>query len=293
MTLAAHRLILTFVLSVALAAGVLLARPPVNPFRTLEPGLELGTFSADALSPSGMGTVTIIRVDPSRWEFRLLGQSAGDAPGNLSVAEWARRHKLTVAVNAGMYDIDYVSHIGYMKSGNHINRKLPNSYQSAAVWGPLHDTLPPFFIYDLDVDSLKSLPPKYSHVVQNLRLIKRPRDNRWTRQQKQWSEVALGQDDQGRALFIFSRAPWTMYDLNEFLLSLPIGIVAAQHLEGGSEAQMHVRTGDTTFTLIGGYTTSSGDRRRGWSGWPIPNVLGVVPRTPPPQATPKRPPERP
>jgi hypothetical protein len=271
------------------AGGLILARPPANPFRSLAPGLELGTFSADALSPSGMGTVTILRADPARWEFKLLAQSAGDAPGNLSVAEWAHRHKLTVAVNAGMYDIDYVSHIGYMKSGSHINRKLPNSYQSALAFGPLHDTLPPFFIYDLDVDSLKTLPPKYTHVVQNLRLIKRSRDNRWTRQQKQWSEVALGQDDQGRALFIFSRAPWTMYDLNEFLLSLPIGIVTAQHLEGGSEAQMHVQTADTTFTLIGGYATNSAGSRRGWSGWPIPNVLGLVPRAQPASTTPKRP----
>jgi len=50
----------------------------------------------------------------------------------------------------------------------------------------------------------------YNTVVQNLRLIKRPRVNVWAQNDKKWSEAGLGQDKKGNVLFIFSRSPYTM-----------------------------------------------------------------------------------
>ena len=57
-----------------------------------------------------------------------------------------------------------------------------------------------------------------------------------------------------------------MYDLNATLLALPLGIVAAQHLEG-----------DTT-ALVGSYETGFYPFDDVVEGWPLPNVLGVKPR---------------
>ncbi|HOD65092.1 MAG TPA: phosphodiester glycosidase family protein [candidate division Zixibacteria bacterium] len=255
------------------------------PFAVLAPGLEMATFTPDhrgaVRSPMSRDRtgVTILRIDPAQYEFCLLAQSNGDAPTNLSVAEWARRHHLVVALNAGMYNLDQRSHVGYMKVGDHINCRFPNPYQSAAAFGPRSDSLPPFRIYDLDEDSLRGLAASYTYVMQNLRLIKRPAENRWQPQDKRWRGLALGEDTQGRALVILTRSAWSMYDLNEFLLSLPIGIVAAQHLEGGSEAQLFVRTADTTFAIVGSYDTSLDDDDGQWAGWPVPNVIGIAPKT--------------
>ena len=46
-----------------------------------------------------------------------------------------------------------------------------------------------------------------------------------------------------------------MYDFNKILLDLPIRLVAAQHLEGGPEAQLYARYGDWTIDAVGSYET--------------------------------------
>ena len=93
-----------------------------------------------------------------------------------------------------------------------------------------------------------------------------------------WSEAALGEDSSGRALFIFSRSPFTMHEFNRKLLSLEIGLVAAQHLEGGPEAQLYLGIGNVTHEMFGSYETSFRENDGNTAPWPIPNVLGVRPR---------------
>ena len=68
-----------------------------------------------------------------------------------------------------------------------------------------------------------------------------------------------------------------MHDFNNELLRLGIGLVAAQHLEGGPQAQLYIKTGDMEFEISGSHGTSF--RQDDISvAWPIPNVLGVRPR---------------
>ena len=69
-----------------------------------------------------------------------------------------------------------------------------------------------------------------------------------------------------------------MHDLNRELLTLEIGLVAAQHLEGGPEAQLYLQIGNVTHEMFGSYETSF--RENDWNAvpWPIPNVLGIRPR---------------
>jgi len=112
-----------------------------------------------------------------------------------------------------------------------------------------------------------------------LRLVKRPGSNQWGQQQKKWSEAALGEDDAGRTLFIFSRSPFPMHDLNRELLAAGIGLVAAQHLEGGPEAQLYVHAGSFEMEMFGSYETSFKENDANSIPWPVPNVLGVRPRS--------------
>jgi hypothetical protein len=134
------------------------------------------------------------------------------------------------------------------------------------------------FVFETLGGAFRAIARDYATVVQNLRLIKRPGLNRWSQQERRWSEAALGEDDRGNALLIFCRSAYSMHDLNNALLKLPIGVVAAQHLEGGPEAQLYVRTGDTEVDLFGSYETgfmeNDGNRRSSW----IPNVIGVARR---------------
>ena len=119
----------------------------------------------------------------------------------------------------------------------------------------------------------------YTSVLRNLRLVKRSDLNQWSPQERKWSEAALGEDDAGRILFIYSRSPFSMQDLNNELLAAGIGLVAAQHLEGGPEAQLYVRAGTVELELCGSYETSFKENDTNSVAWPVPNILGVRPRS--------------
>ena len=235
-------------------------------WRELAPGLDLGRFSSRDVSPDGDGDVVVLRVDPVRWD--LAYHTAADHGGqNRNVRAWAEALGLSAAINAGMFQEDRRSHVGFLQIDGKVRNGTANDYLSAAACGPLRRGDPPFRIYDLDETPLDSLRVRYRTVFQNLRLIKRPRDNRWTVRDRGWAEAALGEDSRGRALLIFCQSALSMHDLNEALLALPLDLVCAQHLEGNLPAQLHLRVDGTTLTL------PTGDMP------PIPNVLGVKPRS--------------
>jgi len=66
-----------------------------------------------------------------------------------------------------------------------------------------------------------------------------------------------------------------MHDINQELLSAGIGLVAAQHLEGGPEAQLYLNVGDVELEIYGSYETSFREDNGNTTAWPIPNVLGA------------------
>ena len=252
---------------------------PAGGWAEVAPGLELGRFPAGQGSGAAAEAVTVVRIDPARWDLQVHGSSARDRPGNLTVAGWCRELGLVAAVNAGMFDIDYRTHTGYLRCRDHVNNPNRNGYQSVSAFGPRRAGLPRFRIFALDETEFAAIDGDYDCVIQNLRLIKRPRENRWQQQPKKWSEVALGEDARGRALFIFCRRPFSMHDLNRILLDLPLDLVCAQHLEGGPEAQLYLQLGEREIELVGTFEAAFGEGEGNTFAWPVPNVIGVVPRS--------------
>jgi hypothetical protein len=267
-------------LTAALLGG---ASPSTNAaWRSLAPGLEIGTFAAGAPG-GGKGQITVLRADPALWdlEFAGLSQEKEGAAGR-TAKRWAKDRKFTAAINAGMFAEDYRTHLGYLRQGDHVhNGRIVGKYESAAAFGPTaKNDAPRFRIFDLDEPgmAIESIRRDYSLVVQNLRLIKRPGMNRWEQQPKRWSEAALGEDAEGRILFIFARSPFSMHDLNRELLAAGIGVVAAQHLEGGPEAQLYIRIGKEEIEMFGSFETDFEEDDDNNRAWPVPNVLGIKPR---------------
>jgi hypothetical protein len=255
--------------------GSLLAAAGRAEWRTLSPGLELGSVVVDGTPPAA--EVTVVRVDPAEWEIGLHCASAHDLDAGRTAREWCDSLGLAAAINAGMYATDARTHVGYLRDGAHVNSARRNSYQSVAVFRPRTPGAPAFRIVDLDLPgaSFDSLLARYDGLVQNLRLIRRPRENRWSPLPKTWSEAALGEDEEGRALLLFCRTPLSMHDFNAKLLAAEeLKLVCAQHLEGGRQAQLFVRAGDVERELVGesvsGLTTDESP-----PAWPIPNVLGI------------------
>jgi Phosphodiester glycosidase len=227
----------------------------------------------------------LVRVDPSKARLKTLVVSQlGGA--NLTAAGWAKKHRLALVINLGMYQNDHRTHVGYARTSGHINsRSWVGQYLSALALDPRRPKLSPAAaMVDLAPGRGKALLDRYGTVVQNLRLIRssdgKKGVNVWSRAtaNKRWSEAALAQDRRGRLLFVFARAPYAMTELNRILLELPLEVVRAQHLEGGPEASLSIHAGGVNLDLCGSYETGfvlSDDNREQWA---LPNVLGVVRR---------------
>ncbi len=241
--------------------------------------MDLATFAASQPSLIGDSRITVVRIDPKHWDLEFAGISRSGESTGKTAKQWCESQGLTAAINAGMFAADYKTHVGFLRFGDHVNNGDVNGYQSIAAFGPKKKGLPRFRIFDVDSPgvAIKEILGDYASAIQNLRLIKRPRVNRWAQQPKIWSEAALGEDDSGRILFIFCPSPFSMHDLNQELLSLGIGLECAQHLEGGPEAQLYLRTPKIELELLGSYESAFKEDGKAVA-LPIPNVLGVRPR---------------
>ena len=237
-------------------------------WRELDFGLELARFDSHARKASPAGDLIVLRVDPAGWELKVLTPGPATEELGLDVEQWCEAFDLVAAINAGMYQADRLTHVGYCKVDGRTTNPSVNDYLSAFACDPLGDEDPPFRIFDLDEVSLREVGARYGTVVQNLRLIKRDRENRWQPLGDQWTEAALGEDGQGRALLIYCGTSWSMHDFNEILLALPLDLIAAQHLEGRSQARIWV--GESVGNAGSGWTKIMSP------GPVLPNVIGVA-----------------
>ena len=231
----------------------------------LAPGLELLRFDVDTREAHPEGEVHVLRVDPERWRLDVL-VSARHADGDKrTLASWGREFDLVAAINAGMYQGDGSTHVGFCQVDGEVLNAGANKYLSAFVCDPFDTVDAPFAVVDLDETPLDALRLRYRTVVQNLRLIKHARRNRWSPTRDRWREAALAEDASGRALLVFCARPLAMHDFNELLLALPLEVAAAQHLDGSSAAGLWIRD------------LEAGTGRAATGGAPVPNVLAVRP----------------
>lgn len=239
-----------------------------------EAGIRFAEYRFGDTSKSD-SLLAVLTIDPSRWSFELLmAQEHQDSSGR-SARAWSELSGAPIVFNAGMYLPDRRRHVGYARKGAMINQpRIAGDYLSAVIFDPHFDSLPLFRIADLDVDSLADLNWRYGTVIQNLRLLKAPGENRWPESSKRWSELALAEDSLGRAVVIFCSFPITMHRFNKLLLELPLGLRAAQHLEGGIEAQLVINLPGLRREFIGLSKAGGVWQERSLAG-ELPNVLAV------------------
>jgi hypothetical protein len=272
-------------ISAVVATAILLLALPATDLAavdwlSLAPGLDLCHVTAAEPSPVGDSRITVVRLDPAHWALTVASVCQPGEGGRRTARQWAQDHGLTVAINAGMFAADHRTHVGYLRYKDHVNNGHVNSYQSVAAFDPRPGReVPNFRIFDLDEPGVTMIAIRddYASALQNLRLIKRPGENRWHRRDKIWSEAALGEDSARRILMIFSRSPFAIPDLNRELLAAGIDLVALQHLEGGPEAQLYLRLGDLELDLCGSYETGFWENDDNLHAWPLPFVLGARP----------------
>lgn len=245
-------------------------------FTAIAKGVEYGAFSSRS-NGAPEARVHIVRIDPGQAKLGLV--LASEEKGeNKTVAEWCRSHKMVAAINAGMYFKDYKTNVGYLRKGSYVqNKRWNKKYLSVLAFNPKVPGIEPAVLVDVDAQDSGRINDKlnnYDAVVQNLRLLKGNGINVWGRSEKKWSESALGIDHRGRILFIFCRYPLDMWQFNEMIKSLGIGVARMMHMEGGSIASMSIRAKSLKLDLAGSYESDSNSDANS-AQYPIPNVIGV------------------
>jgi uncharacterized protein YigE (DUF2233 family) len=245
-------------------------------WRALEPGLELAAFEAPMKAELGDSLVRVLRIDPGRFALRLLNASAPGQGNRLTARQWCRKNGLVAAMNASMYQQDYKTSVSLMTTKEHTNNPRLSRDRAVLAFDRLDDTVPPVQILDREQQSFDELRGRYATLVQSIRMVSLSGKNVWQPQERKWSTAAVGMDRQGRVLFIHVRSPYRTHDLINILLALPIDLRNAMYAEGGSEAQLYVRSGDTELEFVGMYDHGLVDTAPAAIAWPVPNVIGVA-----------------
>jgi len=291
--------------SVLLAAALLpssCGRPPseapatpdraasIGGWRMLEEGLDLGEFRSPRPSDTGDSLVRVLRIDPLRFDLRLMNASDSTESRPMTAAEWARRYDLVAAVNSSMYQEDHSRSVSLMRTRSHVNNSFLSKDRAILAFDRLDETVPRVQIIDRDCQDFEALRPHYGTLVQSIRMVSCDGRNVWTPQTGKWSTAAIGIDRQGRPLFIHVRSHYSTHDLIGVLQELPLDLHNAMYTEGGPEAQLFVRSGGQELQFVGSFETDPTGRDDA-TAWPVPNVVGVVRRgdrsgTGPPEAEP-------
>jgi hypothetical protein len=264
-----------------LPAFTVAEEPAPAAWRTEAPGLEVGELTAPVRSSIGDSKVVVVRLDPARYEPKLLSAKLLGLDRNPTAKEWVERYGLVAAINASMYREDHKTSVAYMRDGDQVvnGRWTKDNAVFAAL--PLDPALPAVRILDRSCEDVPALSTAYRTLVQNIRMLDCAGRNTWARQERRWSTACVGTDGAGRVLFIHCRSPYATQQLIEILRGLPLDLKRLMYVEGGPEASLYAKVdGRELVSRVGSFETGFLEHDENRAFWPIPNVIGFVRRSP-------------
>jgi uncharacterized protein YigE (DUF2233 family) len=258
---------------------LLLALADPSPWEALALGLEAGRFPSPQKASVGDSVVTVVRVDPARYELRLLSAKLLGLARGLEAPEWAERYGVQGVINASMFQADSLTSIGYMRDGERVNNRRWNKDNAVFAAGPTAPGLPEARILDRSCEDWEALSKQYRVLVQNIRMLDCEGRNTWAAATRKWSTASVGTDREGRVLLVHARSAWTTHDFVDVLRALPLGLTRLMYVEGGPEASLYVKVGKrVAVSEMGSFETGFFENDENHAYWPLPNVIAFAPR---------------
>jgi len=249
---------------------------PEPGWQVLEPGLEFGIFQTP--DSSERATIHVLRIDPNYFEFRLLNASATSPQQLRTAREWCQEYELVAAINASMYQEDYLSSVSLMRTSGHINNPRLSKDKTILAFDRRTSDVPLLKIIDQQCENFDDWKPHYTTFVQSIRMISCKGQNVWRPHSQKWSIAAIAIDTEGRGLFIHVRIPYSTHDVINILLDLPLRISRAMYAEGGREAQLYIRSGNQEYEFVGSYGPGFGEHADNQHAARLPNVIAIARR---------------
>jgi len=252
------------------------ASKPAGDWQKLADGLELGIFDSPQPAEIGDSKIRILRIDPGRYELKLLNASVSKKGRSLSVRQWCLENNLVAAINASMFQEDLKTSVSFMRTRTHVNNpRLRAKDKSILAFDRLGSGVPEVKIIDRECEDFEIWKNKYGTLIQSIRMISCKGKNVWRQQPKKHSTVAIGMDKNDRVLFIHVGSTYSTHDLITILQKLPLQIARAMYTEGGPQAQLYIKTGAHEHEFVGHSEIDFSNTENPLFTWPIPNVVGI------------------
>jgi hypothetical protein len=260
-----------------------------SPFETLEPGLDFAEFTSPAASELGDSKVRVLRIDPAKFEFRLLCAGAGTAQAPLApqaASQWGNRNGLVAAVNAGLVNQgsragQSLAAQGLLRTRNYVNNGHPvGTWRAFLGFDRLDRKSPAVTILDQDrnLTEIAHFKEVFATVDQGPRLYPLGRSPVFPHPTDKWSMCGIGVDrsEAGRILFIHVRSPYAMKPLAVIIHQLPLGLDTLMLTGKGVDAQLYVNAGDKQREFVGSYQAGVREDDTNTQASPLANVIGIV-----------------
>ena len=248
--------------------------PPAIAWKTLAPGLEMASLSAEDTVRSGGGGIQVLRFDPGKYDFRVLASPRGSDGHNAE--EWLERSGASVVLNAGQYLPDG-SYIGLLVRDGMASGRLASRLEGLFVADPDDDSLARARVLDLRYTAYDPQRSPYRQAAQSLMLLDRFGQIRVRRSARVAHRTAVAQDRHSRILFIVTLGGHTLWELADFLKQSSLGLREVMCMDGGQESQLVVKLPGFKYSHFGGPSTSP-QMPLPWPAPPLPAALAVYPR---------------
>ncbi|MEM7105944.1 MAG: phosphodiester glycosidase family protein [Bacteroidota bacterium] len=249
--------------------------PETLNWEKIDKGLEYVEADAPLLASVGDSKISILKIDPEVYKFELLSAKIKGRE-NKTVEEWADDFGLIAVINAGMFQTDYKTNVGFMKNYDFINNShMQKDYNLMAAFNRKSDNVAPFQLIDLECQPWEEWKNKYNSYTQSIRMIDCNQENKWSKQERFWSMITIGTDQAGNVLFVFTRTPYRVHDFTNMILQLPLNIDRLMYLEGGPEASLFVKYKGKEVKKMGSYESGFNQADDNYHFWSLPNVIGV------------------
>lgn len=253
-------------------------------FHALEPGLDMGVWQTSTDTPEASESrLHVLRVDPTKFELRLLMASASSPATPLTARQWCERETLVAAIPAGLAGADGKS-LSLMQSRRAVNNPKRSAEQGLIAFDPLDRTTPPLFLGDMDGRSAKTRK-KYGAAIQGPRLIGPGREV-WAGDlaTRRASIAAIGADTGDRLLLLHCRLPYTLRQFAELLpkLTPKLHLRSLVLAELGPRAQLFVDANGKGREFVGSLDSAGRPDNATTQPATVFNVIGIArkPATP-------------
>lgn len=237
--------------------------------------VDSGLFFSETLSPVksdyGDSKITILKIDPHYYSFKLISAKE-TKEDNKTIREWVRTKGLIAAINAGLFQEDDKTNVGYMKNYNFVNNNHLTKDNAITAFNRTDTAVPEIQIIDLKFQKWEDLKVKYHSFTQGIRMIDCNQNNTWSQQSDKFGMAVIAIDKQGNVLFIFTRSPYSVHDFINILKLLPLNVYNAMYLEGSSPASFYLNYKGLEVEKTG-YIMANGENGIACE---LPNIIGIV-----------------